>query len=497
MSPQPHRSNSSWGLAADTARDTQGIVVTGFGDLPAAEALFLRQVVNGGEWVRTLERVAPVSDAVKLETRPERATALAFTCIGLHRLGLQDLSTFAIPFQEGMRQPDRSRRLGDNAAALVDGRMAWSGRAHAEPREGLEVDALLLLYAKTPEDARAWAGDVLATLAPQVVCERRLSLDLHLDGRNLAREHFGFTDGLSQPIPCGEAIVFDDGSRVPKDPWHGVAAGDILLGHMNAHHEPSPGPYVPETLEGAAARLHRDDAPEGYLDLGKNGSYLVVRELQQDVAAFWRSLDQGADAIKLRNPAATHVTAEWLAERIVGRNRDGDLLYPDGFVKPSPEGPANDRGYIHADPFGIGCPMGSHVRRANPRDGLAKDPATAQTLLDAANNHRILRRGRKYGAPAQGDLRQPDGVDRGLLFMCLNTDLARQFEFVQQTWLLNRNFANLFDETDPLVGPRGTFTVHDQPLRRRITVDTFIRMAGGDYFFLPSLPALRYLRSLA
>src|SRR4051812_1260397 len=99
MSPKPQRSNSSWGLTAEIARDTQGIVATGFADLPAAEALFLRQVADGGEWLDALDRVAPISNAVKLDPRPERAAALALTCIGLHRLGLKDLSTFAVPFQ--------------------------------------------------------------------------------------------------------------------------------------------------------------------------------------------------------------------------------------------------------------------------------------------------------------------------------------------------------------------------------------------------------------
>ncbi|HEV7874857.1 MAG TPA: peroxidase, partial [Enterovirga sp.] len=89
-----------------------------------------------------------------------------------------------------------------------------------------------------------------------------------------------------------------------------------------------------------------------------------------------------------------------------------------------------------------------------------------------------------------------DGKERGLLFICLNTDIARQFEFVQQTWLLNCNFATLFDETDPLVGPKGRFTVREQPLRRTVDVETFVRMAGGEYFFLPSLPALRYFAAL-
>jgi hypothetical protein len=86
-----------------------------------------------------------------------------------------------------------------------------------------------------------------------------------------------------------------------------------------------------------------------------------------------------------------------------------------------------------------------------------------------------------------------DGVDRGLLFICLNTDITRQFEFVQQTWMLNPNFATLYDEADPLLGPKGMMTIPEEPLRRIIEVDTFVQMAGGEYFFLPSMPALRYL----
>ena len=140
--------------------------------------------------------------------------------------------------------------------------------------------------------------------------------------------------------------------------------------------------------------------------------------------------------------------------------------------------------------------MGSHVRRGNPRDGLAKDLASAQTLLDAANNHRIQRRGRKFGRRPPEDRLQEDNEVRGLLFMCLNTDIARQFEFVQQTWILNRNFAILYDEVDPLVGPKGQFTIPENPLRRIVEVETFIQLAGGDYFFLPSIPAINYLAAL-
>ena len=131
------------------------------------------------------------------------------------------------------------------------------------------------------------------------------------------------------------------------------------------------------------------------------------------------------------------------------------------------------------DPHGVGCPLGSHVRRANPRDGLAKDKGSAQTLLDAANNHRILRRGRKFGTTI-ADPRTRRRRGSRPAFICLNTDIARQFEFVQQTWLLNSNFATLFDETDPLVGPKGPMTIREEPLRRIVEVETFVQWPAAN-----------------
>jgi deferrochelatase/peroxidase EfeB len=360
------------------------------------------------------------------------------------------------------------------------------------------VHALLLLYDADQDAVRSWAGNVKDALQQHnVTIVRQRSLDLRLDEKNIAREHFGFADGLSQPVPYGEAVVWSDGRKAEKDPWHGVPVGEVLIGHTNAHHENAPGPVVPDTGNRAAqgSDPRPDGAPEGFLNFGLNGSYMVVRELRQDVAAFWKSLDKGAAAIRAHDAGATHVTSDWLAERIVGRNIAGHLLCPSGLLAEKDGQPDNDFGFIKTDPHGHGCPLGSHVRRANPRDGLAEDEASAQTLLDAANNHRILRRGRKYG-PTIKDPRQADGEDRGLLFVCLNTDLVRQFEFVQQTWILNRNFATLFDETDPLVGPKGPFTIREQPLRRIVEVDTFVRFAGGEYFFLPSIPALHYLTDL-
>lgn len=531
--PAQRRRPPGWKLASPIDANTQALAVSGFGDLPTGRALFLEFAwdgdAGGGAWLEALEQIAPITNA---DGREHRAAGLSFAYTGLVKMGLPRaaLDSFAAPFKEGMHQEDRLRRLGDRRKGewletVVEGGPRWSANTpqrgalseagaaqssaltatgHREEQivTGLTVHALLLLYDTDEAHAEAWAGAVETTLAAHSVrIVHRLPLELRLDADGVAREHFGFADGISQPAPfdAGGAVVLGSGGAAPKDPWNGVPLGEILFGYTNGHHEKAPGPLLPDDPDGKgrAAGLAPHPLAEGFLDLGINGSYMVVRELQQDVVAFWQSMRDGAAVLRARDPGhSEHVTATWLAERAVGRSTKGDLLCPAGYLQPNQyDQPDNDFGFYDRDQHGLGCPAGSHVRRANPRDGLAPSPDQKQTLLDAANTHRILRRGRKYGAtlgaPAVGD-----GIDRGLLFMCLNTDIARQFEFVQQTWLFNANFATLYDETDPLIGPAGMMTIHEHPLRRRIAVKTFVQMAGGEYFFLPSMPALRYLASL-
>jgi Dyp-type peroxidase family len=536
----------SWKLASPNDKLTQGIVVSGFENLPSALALFLEcgpaqdagaSGGGNGKWLQTLRQLAPITDA---DGRDPRVASIAFTWTGLQKMGLpaDALASFSAPFSEGMYQEDRLRRLGDKIndawqATVIDEGPNWSaniparkqsadrtkaspagyvgGRFEGDEREVITpttVHALLLLYDKTDTAVEAWAGVVEQTLKNHnVQVVHRLLLNLMLDPNKIGREHFGFADGMSQPIPFesvssdldgGGTGVLIAGKPAPRNHWHGIPLGDILLGHNNAHNEKAPGPVVPDDAGGKAraSGLKPAGAPVGSLNFGLNGSYMVVRELRQNVAAFWKSLKAAADKINQHNPSAKPVTADWLAERVIGRNIDGHLLCPSGLLAADKFNfPQNAFGFKKVDPDGHGCPLGSHVRRANPRDGQAKDLASAPTLLNAANNHRILRRGRKYGTTLK-DRDQDDNAERGLLFICLNTDIARQFEFIQQRWLLNRNFATLFDETDPLIGPKGPFTINEQPLRRIVDIETFVQCAGGEYFFLPSIPALNYLASL-
>ncbi|MCD2322759.1 hypothetical protein LQ953_01870 [Sphingomonas sp. IC-56] len=520
----------SWKLAPPYDADTQGMVVSGFATLPTGRALFLAFGWDGalrdkgGAWLAALQGVAPITDA---DGKDPRSAAIGLTWEGLRKMGLgaNTLASFDRPFKEGMFQEDRLRRLGDRREGkwletVIPGGPKWSGNtpldaatigddAHAFDEDGpapaeqrvttpVTVHALLLLYEADEASADAWCAAVSETLAPHGVrVVHRLPLELRLDERGIAREHFGFADGVSQPQPFEAGVVTMGGADAPNDPWNGVPLGEILMGHKNGHNEVAAGPVVPDGDAARSAGLKPHPRGEGFFDLGLNGSYMVVRELKQDVAAFWQSMRANAARITQDDPEhSAQIDQDWIASRVVGRDRDGNLLCPAGTLPPNRyDQPDNEFGFWDRDRLGQGCPLGSHVRRGNPRDGLAPTPADKQTLLDASKNHRILRRARKFG-PTIADPTVDDGVDRGLLFICLNTDITRQFEFVQQTWVLNPNFATLYDEVDPLIGPKGQLTIPETPLRRIVEVETFVQMAGGEYFFLPSMPALRYLEAL-
>ena len=174
----------------------------------------------------------------------------------------------------------------------------------------------------------------------------------------------------------------------------------------------------------------------------------AANRLAQDVAAFWTYVEGAASA-----PSAPGdpMTPERLAAKMVGRWPSGASMV-EHQTDPHAGTPTlvreNDFEYATEDPKGRCVPIGSHIRRANPRDSLEPDPATSKRSV---RRHRLMRRGRLYGdriAVRTVD----DGKQRGLYFICLNSDLERQFEFVQQTWINNRVFGGGFLETDPLVG---------------------------------------------
>ena len=146
------------------------------------------------------------------------------------------------------------------------------------------------------------------------------------------------------------------------------------------------------------------------------------------------------------------------------------------------------------DAKGHSCPIGSHIRRSNPRDSLPVGPAQSRAV---SKRHRIIRRGRIYREPEPELQGGSNGRDQGLVFIALNADLRRQFEFIQQTWLNNPNCNGLQGEKDPLLGDNdssGMFTVQGSSTDKRLHgLSRFVKVKGGAYFFLPGVKALTFL----
>jgi Dyp-type peroxidase family len=467
--------------------DIQGIVVSAYKHLHCAAFLLLR--VKNAQPARTW--LAQMATEVMASEAKDGSLSIniAFTYSGLKSLGLgQDaLDAFSLPFQEGMAAPYRARLLGDNEENAPTG---WDWGAPNNP-----VDVLLMIYGKDEATLNA-ALEREQKALPAVGVE--LVKILSAQRQPNTHEHFGFADGIGQPVMAGTG----NKKRQLQRTHHAteLPVGEFLLGHPNVYGVIAPSPAVkpaddPQNLlpeiPADAAGLN---AEAGMHDLGRNGSYLVFRQLAQRVAQFWQFLDKATCAA---NGASNPEARDRLGAKFVGRYKSGAPLV----LSPEHDDPAlgneNNFTYYPKDADGLKCPIGSHVRRCNPRDSLGPDPATA---LNSANRHRLLRRGRSYGPPQEDPL-VDDGAERGLHFMCLNSDIERQFEFVQQTWVSNPVFNGLDGEVDPLVGDllRGDsiFTVQAEPLRRRVEgLSRFVVTKGGSYFFLPGVQALKYLASL-
>ena len=428
--------------------------------------------------------------------RHEPAAAIAFTLDGLRRLGMaeEDLATFPAAFQNGMSSVARARALGDTGPD-DPGHWLWG-----KPDD---TDAVLTLFDCDPGRLAAavkQASDSIGSCGGSVTYVRRLKdLPPHDDP---VIEPFGFVDGISQPI-----LRDSPRARRPHNADHVVDAGEIVLGYpdnsgfmpstptVRAENDPHrmltemapPQPGVPPSFMGGGS--------DGQRDFGRDGTFLVVRHLEQDPPKFHAF--SKAEAERLAADANCPFAGQpaeglqaLLEAKMVGRWANGSSLvrHPHGPAKRAGE-PDNDFTFGREDPQGYACPFGAHIRRSNPRDSLDTDSASQLTL---SNCHRILRVGRQYEAASETEL-------PGLMFMCLNADIERQFEFLQQTWVLGRTFHDLHDEQDPMVGHAAgervfTIPTRQGPVQLRGLAD-FVRVRGGGYFFMPGRRALGFLAS--
>jgi Dyp-type peroxidase family len=461
--------------------DIQGLVARGYGNLRAASFLLISIEDAGGarRWLEWL-----VESITSGSARPkDHSLNVAFTASGFAKLGLDASpeSGFSSEFAEGITTPHRRRLLGDVDSNAPEA-WVWGG-----PRTP-GVDVLLLLYATDAPELDALRALHVARLSAEGMREVATLETRELD----AFEHFGFHDGISQPIIEGLSKT---------GPWADtLRAGEFLLGYPNEYRLYTMRPFVSASMD-PKGLLPTHPTQRGSHDLGRNGSYLVFRQLRQYVHRFWRYVDSTTK----QGPGAGDPDARTrLAAKIVGRWPSGAPLVLAPETDDERLAGANDFGYHQADRYGIRCPIGSHVRRANPRDSLEPGPGSRRSI-GIGKRHRILRRGRGYGprVDIQAALASDEdlGEERGLHFICLNTNIARQFEFVQHTWINDPRFNGLYEDPDPLGGatPRTEprFTIQGTPLRTRLRgILEFTSVRGGGYFFLPGIRAIRYLASI-
>jgi len=458
--------------------DIQGIVASGYGHLPhAAYLLFgIDEPPAAGAWLASV--AAEVTTAVR---RVEgRALAVALTATGLAALGLPERvrDWFPLEFTTGMTDDAHRRRILGDIGPSAPEEWRWGGP------DTKTIDVLLLLFSESEADLAALSEQQQANV-------RGATLVQELRASSQTFDHFGFRDGISQPFIAG----LRNGP-----PAQTIATGEFLLGYPNEYGQYTQRPLI-EPREDPAGLLALDGAGSGAHDLGRNGTYLVFRQLSQDVPAFWQWVDENAGTIANRNGKAAGQARIALASKLVGRWPGGAPLT----LSPHHDDPdlatAADFGYYHRDRDGLLCPIGAHVRRAHPRDSLDPNPGTSDSIgID--KHHRLLRRGREYGermTTREALGAEPGGEDvRGLHFICLCASLERQFEFVQQTWVNSTKFDGLYQDPDPLVaGGSRAFTAQALPVRKRyLDLPPFVQTRGGGYFFLPGLRALRYVASL-
>jgi Dyp-type peroxidase family len=432
---------------------------------PYTGAYLLLRIDHPADGRELLRRLVPrVATATNWWAPPHQAWLnVALSYAGLGALGVPQASLDSFP-------PEFSAGMAARAGILGD--VGDSAPEHWAPPLGrTDVHIALALFASDEPTLRA----VVATARDAHTGLAGVSLIHRIDTPQLpsGRTHLGFVDGIGEPDIEGSGVadIFQaDPDRHGDLPGFGdpVRAGEFLLGYVNELGGTTPMPQ-PDVL-------------------GRNGTYVAFRQLHVHVAAFRRYL---------RANASSAEEEELLAAKMIGRWRSGAPLmlapeHDDPALATDP-GRVNDFTYRTQDPHGLRCPIGAHIRRMNPRDSLA------DTIVEP-RLHRALRRGATYGPPLPDGVLDDDGAERGIVFIFMGTDLARQFEFIKSQWANDGDFAGLGSERDPLIGANdgtGVFTIPRHPVRRRLrAVPRFTTTRGGEYLFLPGLRALRWLADL-
>jgi deferrochelatase/peroxidase EfeB len=482
--------------------DVQGLVRFGYGHMTSASYVLVR--VKNATAAKAWLHSASITTAVVQKPPPKTAMNIAVTAPGLTALGVSEsiISGFSHEFRGGMGQESRARQLGD-VGKNAPPNWSWGG-------DGRGPHALVMFFAehgqldtfvqRTRDQNWSEAFEEITSLGTS-----------NLDGD----EPFGFADGISQPQIDWEQQL--DRPCTQSEYTNLVALGEFLLGYRNEYGKITDRPLL-QPDAATTDLLNAQDAP-AKKDLARNGTYLVMRQLEQDLRGFWKFLYDTA--------GGNISDANQLGAKMVGRSRAGDPLVPvqaEPIPGTDPRTVTQNQFTYESDPVGARCPFGAHVRRTNPRNSDFPERRLSalrklmimfgfgpkgfyHDLTSSVRFHRILRRGREYGSellPEEAlQAAPPNEPPRGLHFICLTANISRQFEFLQNAWIANTKFSGTTGESDPLLGTRepipgcpvtGNFTIpRDGTVRRRVSgLPQFVTVRGGAYFFLPSLRALRY-----
>ncbi len=453
--------------------DIQGYIIRGYNmncvryfvlsiEKATASKKFIGNLVNGNE------SIPQINTAAWWDIKPTYCLNIGFTFEGLKALQFGNVASFFAgenydSFKKGAGHEEIASQIGDIGESAPE---KWEGGLGT-----CDTHVLLSLYAQDSEVLDEQSSK-LRSLFKEGDALKELSC---FDGAKLPDQtgqpsdiiHFGYNDGISQPKIEG----FPTKRGLPEclDPQPIIPAYEfILLDDKNALYDvPTP--------------------PE----LGLNGSFAAFRVLEQDVAGFEQFLQDQKDKID----------PDKLAAKMCGRWRNGVPLdlSPDADQLAPPKEPItyeqfNNFNYSD-DPQGYKCPIGSHIRRTNPR---------AATVRGVTNIRRLIRRGIPYGPPYTYNPNSPnDGCKRGLIGLFICTGLERQFEFVMKDWVNEGDFAGLpKDAKDPLLGANdnkdGQFDIPTSRNKDSIKltgIERFITTKGGAYCFIPSITALQYIAS--
>jgi Dyp-type peroxidase family len=436
--------------------DIQGNILRGYG-AHATTYVFLsiHDATGAKAWLADLIPQITTADVHP----PEPALNIAVTHTGLRALGLppRQLTTFPSAFAQGTAA--RAVVLGDTGDNAPT---QWE----TPFRDDDELHLMVMVAGREPTTVDRRAEELQQELWQAGLCEIAAPLVARrLDGD---REHFGYQDGMSQPGVLGLHHEGGEGEGVWQNGyWRPLQPGEFILGMPDEDGGP---PVLPEPPE-----------------LARNGSYLVLRKLEQNVPEFRRLISHTAQQLDL--------TAELVAAKLMGRWQDGTplTLRPSG---PDPtlasDKKSNNRfTYVH-DVDGTRCPIGSHIRRANPRGSLGFGGVLER-------RHRIIRRGMPYGSPLPPDA-ENDNAQRGLVFACFQADIERQFEFIQSQWLNDGNVFGVGTDRDPLIGDpgggSGRMRIEGRPPRFVDALQHTVTVRGGAYFLVPGISGLRALSQL-